>query len=209
MHDRPPSLPPAGKPPRRRRCARPAATVTPPRTALFGIAALLLATGCSSFQRDVGWDRSPRVEAQDLELSLLSYAGDAQILHARLLIRNLGGRDVLLPAGSGRSAGWITASSAGHALGVSPSLASLAGDGIDDPLMRIDLPCSGALAIPAHASLLVDADVLLSGTCSPTADSWSLTLSGRWAAGGTVALTLVVPPDRDPDPRELRQTGRP
>jgi hypothetical protein len=173
------------------------------------LAAILLVAGCSPLQRDVGWDRSPRAQAHDLELALLGYAGDAQAIRARLLIRNLGGRELILPAAEERSPGWLTASSAGRPLGVSPSLASLTGDGIDDPLQRSDLPCRGPLAIPPHASLFVDADVQLAGACSPTDDSWSLTLSGQWGTGAAVALTLVVPPDHAPDPRALGQTGRP
>ncbi len=183
--------------------------MTMSRLPMLCLAAFPLGTGCSELQRDVGWDRAPRSEAQDLELSLLSYAGDAQALHARLLIRNLGGGDVILPAASGRSPGWITASSDGRPLRVSAALASLAGDGGDDPLRRIDLPGGGPLTIQAHASLFIDAEVLLPGACSAPRESWSITLSGRRGLGGEVALTVVVPPDHSPDPRAIQQTGRP
>jgi hypothetical protein len=175
----------------------------------FCILAILLGPGCASLQRDVGWDQAARVEAQDCEFTLLSYAGDAQALRARLLIRNLSGRDVLLPAGTDRSTPWIAASSAGHPLSVTPSLPSVGGDGSEALMTRRNLPCSGPITIAAHSSLFVDAEVTLPGSFSPREDSWSLNLVGQWGAGGTVALTLVVPPDHSPDPRGIDQSGRP
>lgn len=150
----------------------------------------ILAGGCAAGRgASYGWLQGPHAEQGDLQAFLSGYRQDAEGLHLRLTIRNLGDRDALLGGDDGRSP--IAVQSGGHRVGGSayvekfdPAIEGVADEWID--LVKVD----GQLRINAHSSEDVQADIPLR---PGAAEAACISLAGRWTSGSAIDLAIPVP----------------